>query len=478
MQRPAQRPIAGGLLAYAQRVYPWHTPGHKGGRFAHPSWLRQIGPEALRMDQGDEIEAPDGSGRLSQAAAQAESLAARVFGAAFTRFLVQGSTSGVHVALAASWPPGGRLVLPRHSHTSWVGAAVWTGAEPVFLPAEFDRTGRLPLPPGAAAYAEALDRLEGAPAVCAVTHPNALGIASDAAAIAEAAARRGALLIADEAYGAHFAFHPAFPRPALQVGAELTVQSAHKTLGALTQASWLHGRLPHWEPAVDRALALLQTTSPSPLLLASLEAAVFHADRPQESWERTLELAEKARGLIEKAGPFRCLRPADFPERPLDGARLLIDVEPSGWSGPQAAAFLRENGHQVELAAPAHLSCIATPGDDEEAFQRLAAAFGRLAKSRPQRRQAWPAGEPPPGPRRMLPREAALGPVRLLPLSKAAGCIAAEPLCPYPPGVPVVWPGEEITGEAVEHLQQLLSLGASMWGKRDGADWEVAVALA
>src|SRR5690606_34189788 len=254
------------------QVVPFHTPGHKQGRGAPCDWAAAVGPGALGLDVADVLISPRWDDSWTAVLAAAEGLAARAFGADFCHFLVNGPTAGVHAMLLAA-AAGGKVIVARNSHRSVIGGLILADAWPVYVePVPHGPTG-LWLPPPVDAWIQAMDEHPDAAAIL-VTYPTYDGAALDLAALAAAAAARGVAVLVDEAHGAHFGLHPALPPRAVAAGADLSAQSPHKLLGALTQGSWLLGRAGRVAPdAVAAALGILQTTSPSALLLASLDVA-------------------------------------------------------------------------------------------------------------------------------------------------------------------------------------------------------------
>ena len=448
----------------------FHTPGHKRGRWVPEVWPAGAGvPWA--WDGGDAVWDPQHGDDLQEASEQAARLAARLWGSERAWLLWNGATAGVQAMILAGVPAGGRLLMPRLVHRSAIDALVLADAVPVFVAPRWLPGWGLPLPPAP----QDLPREPSVDAVL-VTSPTYEGICTDLAAVAQVV---GPLpLLVDEAHGAHLAFYPPpAPPTGIGSGAHLVVHGVHKTLPALTQAALLHRtRAPGGPDAdrVDRLLAALQSTSPQPALLASLDAARVEMERHgPERVGRAVELGRQARAAIESAGPYRCLAPGDLPAPfRLDETRVTVDVSALGLSGWEAARRLRrQHGVWPEMAGERHLVFILTGADDEgsvgalasalAALDREARAGGRAAAGG--RRAAEPA-VPPAGPLVMRPRQAALGPARRVRWEEAAGQVSAATVTPYPPGTPLSIPGEMITQEVASFALEMSSRGALLRG--------------
>lgn len=443
----------------------FHVPGHKQGRAAPPALRRWLGAGALQLDLTeapglDDLHAPSG------VIAEAQALAAAAFGAARSFFLVGGTTAGIHAMLLAALRPGEAVLVPRHAHRSVHGGLILAGARPVWLPPAYDPDLAIPLGVPPEAVAQALDRHPEARALV-VVHPTYHGIPAAIHPLVQLAHDRGLPVLVDEAHGAHFAFHPDLPPSALAAGADAVAQSLHKTGGSLTQSSLLHlGYGCRLDPdRVQAALRLVQSTSPSYLLMASLDLARRElALRGRRLWDRALALAAAAREALARVPGVRVV---DYPG--MDPTRLILDVRGRGLTGYEAAEQLWRQGVAVELAGHGYLLAILSPGDGRESLGRLVAAVRRL---RPSRRRKAGAGVGPPGlppwPEVVLtPREAALGRQEAVPLSRSEGRIAAELVAPYPPGIPVLAPGERITPAVLAYLEECLRTGQHLQGPAD-----------
>ena len=466
-------PLADSLRSYAEgEVASFHMPGHKQ---QSPSALAEstLGSEVWRRDVSemggfDYLHAP------SAAMAEAQEAAAASFGAGRTFFLVGGSTVGNLASFIAHAGDGDHVAVLRGSHRSVYAGIVLSGALPHYLPVAHDAVedGWFLADP-AAASADLPDRL----AVVHVTRPNYYGMACDLAPYRRLADRTGAVLVVDEAHGSHFGFHPAFPDSALDGGADVVIQSTHKTLRALTQASMLHVRPGFDATRLERALPMLQSSSPSSLLTVSLDLARAELDQSADQLFAGLEaLAASARTAIHRLDGFRVvdLRRDGVS---VDPAKLVIDVSGRGWSGFAASKWLRENARiWIELADFRRIVCSLSFGDDDASIDLLLSALDRLHAARPPgpvsdsllgSSLGSSLGSLPIPPQRVPPRNALNAGVETVSADDACDRTCAEYLIPYPPGIPLVVPGEQLTREVLHALHSFRSAGSTIVGPHD-----------
>lgn len=481
MQRQEQAPLWEALIKHVHHGYAaFHVPGHKGGRGAPPELCAAWGEPVFRYDLTelpglDNLHAPAG------AIQAAEELAAELYGARRTFFLVNGTTAGLVGAVLAATRPGQRILLPRHVHRSLLAAVILGDLEPVFYPVETDREWGLP---GGwkETEAEALIRQTAGAAALVLVHPTYHGLVGPARELTAAAHAAGLTVIADEAHGPHFYLHPLLPPGVLTLGADLAAQSTHKLLGSLTQSSWLHlagGRVP--PAAVAEALRWVESSSPSYLLLASLDLARRQAALTgYAAWEKTLERAERLRRFISGLPGLACLDATDWPGvAGQDKCKLTVRVSGLGLTGPQAAAYLRRtHAVQVELADLNTVLFVLTPADDDQRERQLLTALAALVEEqRGEKAREGMLPELPAPPQRVRPRRAVFGARTYLPWRAARGRVAAQAVVPYPPGVPLVWPGEEFTPEVLAAGEALWKAGIELQGLTPAADGEPRVAV-
>ncbi|MDF2627174.1 MAG: arginine/lysine/ornithine decarboxylase [Symbiobacteriaceae bacterium] len=432
-----------------------HIPGHKLGRAAPAEWGEFMGPGALSIDLTeapglDDLHAPEG------VIAEAQALAAEAFGSESSFFLVGGTTAGLHALILTACRPGDLVAVPRHAHRSVLGAMILSGARPTWVRAEFHEELDIAMGPDPQSLENAL---VGAKAAVLV-HPTYYGIACRMSEAIAQIHRHGLPALVDEAHGSHFAFHPALPPSALSLCADGVVQSIHKTGGSLTQSSICHlGRQSRLNEQRLRAmLRLVQSTSPSYLLMSSLDVARRElALHGRENWDRAIELARCTRQKLA------ALRGISLVESS-DPTKVLINVTRRGLTGFQASEALWSHGVAVESAGLGYVLAVLTPGDSAETADTLVNAVAALPDG-----PGAPARPPePPWPETVLPpRDAYLGAQESVPLAQSVGRIAAELVAPYPPGIPVVAPGERLTVDVVAYLRHAVAAGHHLQGPAD-----------
>ncbi|MBD2604242.1 aminotransferase class I/II-fold pyridoxal phosphate-dependent enzyme [Scytonema hofmannii FACHB-248] len=551
-----QTPLLDTLKANTTRPHAaFYTPGHKGGQGISPRLVDLFGEAVFRADltelsELDNLFAPQG------VIQQAQQLAAEAFGAAQTWFLVNGSTCGIEAAILATCGMGDKIILPRNVHSSAIAGLILSGAMPIFVNPEYDPILDIAHSITPASVEAALEQHPDAKAVM-IVYPTYYGVCADVEAIARITHQYNIPLLVDEAHGAHFAFHPQLPIAALAAGADLSVQSIHKTLGAMTQASMLHVQGDRINiNRVTKALQLVQSTSPSYILLASLDAARQQmALHGKELMFRTLELADEARthisqipglsvleisptnltppnppslvgkggilspsprrggvgerfildktgkgGILSpsprrggvgerfildktKTGKGRILSPS--PRRggvgerfTLDKTRLTVTVSGLGLTGFEAEEILDQLGITAEFASLQHLTFIISLGNSAEDIQQLVQGFMTLAqmmsvnKNKQDLRLSklvWDDFISVDNSVYMSPREAFFAESETRHIEETRECICAEIVCPYPPGIPVLMPGEIITANAIAYLQQILAMGGMISGCADSS---------
>jgi arginine/lysine/ornithine decarboxylase len=453
----ARAPLFAAMRAYAanEGAVAFHTPGHKQGRGMEPEFRRLVGEATLRMDlteldELDDLHHPEG------VILEAQALAAEAFGADATYFLVNGSTAGHHAMVMAVCHPGDTLIIPRNAHESVVCALILSGARPVYMRPAWDDALCVAHGVTPAMVERALVEHPDARGVL-VVHPTPFGGALDLERIAAVCHAHGKPLLVDEAHGAHLHFHPDLPTSGMAAGADMVVQSTHKTASGLTQASMLHLRRGRVDPnRVRNALGLVQSSSPNYLLMASLDAARRQlATSGRGLLGETVRLAEAARRRLDTRpgvhvfGRDRC-RPDGLFD--LDVTRLTINVTGLGLSGFQALTRLQTGfGVQPETATRHHVLLNVTIGNTARDMDRLVDAFEALsaeaARNGTLGRPAVPSGLPVPDGLPVValpPREAFFAATEAVALEQSEGRVCAEIVAPGSTGL-ILAPGEVIS---------------------------------
>ncbi len=451
----------------------FYVPGHKRGQGISQSLVSLLGEAVFQADLPELPElgnlfAPD------EAIKEAQIVAAEAFGADQTWFLVNGSTCGIIAAIVATCSPGDKIIVPRNAHQSVITGLIVSGAVPIFLNPEYDHTWDLALSIAPDTLEETLKQHNDVRAILLV-YPTYHGVCGDIKAIAEITHRYHIPLLVDEAHGAHFKFHDALPPSALSAGADLTVQSTHKVLGAMTQSSMLHLQGKRIDPQrISQALQLVHSTSPSYLLLASLDGARQQMAMEGETLlNKTIQLSQIARNAISKIEGLSVLElDKKRPEfQYLDVTRLTVNVACLGISGLKVDEILRQQlGVTAELPMLSHLAFIISIGNTANDIKKLIKAFDKINDyilSSHESITPSPHHLMTPSPLKLSPRDAFFAPKKRVKIENSIGEISGELIAPYPPGIPVLMPGEMITNEAIDYLTKIKKLGGMMTGCSD-----------
>ncbi|MFG2555721.1 aminotransferase class I/II-fold pyridoxal phosphate-dependent enzyme [Streptomyces sp. NPDC048581] len=458
----AEAPILEALARYQDADELGFTPpGHKQARGADPRARAVLGDAVFF---GDVLANGGADDRLTRGRvlARAENLMADAVHAEHTFFSTCGSSLSVKAAMLAVTCPGHRLLVGRDAHKSVVAGLILSGVEPVWVEPQWDADRHIAHPPSTASYDEAFTEHPDADGAL-VTSPTPYGAAADLAGIADVCHRLGKPLIVDEAWGAHLPFHTELPAWAMDAGADICVTSIHKMGSGLEQGSVFHLQGDLIDPAELASRAdLLGTTSPNVLIYAGIDA--WRRQMVQHGHEligRALELAARTRTAIEAIEGLHVNDAKDFRGPGLaadfDPLPVVIDISELGTSGYRAADWLREHHHiDAHLFDHRRISAQLTHADDERTTERLLTALRDLADHAAEQRDAPQVDVPSPADLLMdqvrLPRDAYFAGHTEVPTTEAVGRIAAEMITPYPPGIPVVLPGERLTEPVLKYL--------------------------
>ncbi|MFF1509581.1 aminotransferase class I/II-fold pyridoxal phosphate-dependent enzyme [Streptomyces sp. NPDC058326] len=436
-------------------------PGHKQGRGADPRVAEVVGLDVFRSDVlllNGLDDRRESQGVLSQA----QELMADAVGAEQAFFSTCGSSLSVKTAMLAVAGPGEKLLLSRNAHKSVISAVVINGVEPIWVHPKFDAERHLAHPPEPDDVRRKLKEHPDAKGMLLIT-PTDWGTCADIQGVAQVCHDADVPLIVDEAWGAHLPFHPALPSWGMTHEADLVVTSVHKMGGAIEQSSVFHLQYDRVSPEVLKQREdLLATTSASSLVYATLDGWRRQmAEHGHELLDAALHRARRVRAAVRDLPGLRLMDrevvtaglAAD-----LDPLKIVIDVRELGVSGMQAAEWLRAHRHvDVGSSDTCRISASLTHADDDETEETLLAALRALVEGAGSMERQPPVRLPDPPAleleQAMLPRDAFFAEADHVPAERAAGRVAAELITPYPPGVPVIAPGEVITAEVVDYLR-------------------------
>lgn len=474
-------PIADAMRDYwARGMLTFGIPAHNGGRGPAPEFVSWAGADAARFDL-PMSHGVDTRNRAWQVQSTAQELFAEAVGAKQTLFSTNGSSLSVHVAVMTVVGPGDTLVMARNGHKSAFAGLVLSGARPVYVDPYYDEELEIALGPLPADLAGALDARPDARAVLIFT-PSYYGTSADIRALADACHERDLPLLTDDAWGLDYKLggHPELPEGALSQGSDLAIGSVHKTLSGLSQTSVLSVGSDRIDTErLQLCFELEESTSASSLLLSSIDGARRQFVREgTELLDRAVQSARLLRERLAAEVPeLRVISPDELRRRPgvsaVDPTHVLIETEPVGLTGYAADDWLRDQRQiDVELVDHRRIMPLITFAHGEQEIERLVTALRDLVNEQ---------GEPGSGTgvrqlpsRRELrteqavpPREAFFAAAESVSPHQAIGRVSAELVTPYPPGIPVIAPGELYTEAIIDYLQELVAKDAFVEGAAD-----------
>ncbi len=466
-------PLFDAIVRYIeQNPSYFRIPGHRGAKGISSKWVDLVGENIFKFDLTetpylDDLHNPDG------AIAHAQNLAKDVFGSDKTYFLINGTTCGNEAMVASTAMEGDEILIPRNAHKSVLMGLIISGATPRYIMPKLSREWGVHGGIDPAEVRLFLDHNPKCRAVFAVS-PSYYGFCSDIKNLAEICHNKNIPLIVDEAHGAHCYFSEQLPEGAITAGADICSQSTHKVTGSLTQSSMLHvrsGRIDH--AMLEANLHIVQSTSPSYLLMTSLDLARYElAEHGKELIANAIELADYARREIDSIDGITYIGEgmvgtdaiADY-----DRTRLILSAKNLGITGFELKSLLFNNFNiDMELSDYLNVLAIISFANKKDDINKLISALRAISKEHPKRKPIKNEIHLPSIPPYALsPRQAHFHMKKTIPWKEAKGCIAGEPIAPYPPGIPVIYPGELITEEIWEYLEQYRSLGRHIQGPSD-----------
>jgi arginine decarboxylase len=467
-------PLFTALVQHAERnPIQFHIPGHKKGVGTDPEFRRFIGENALSIDliniaPLDDLHQPTG------VIEEAQKLAADAFGADYTFFSVQGTSGAIMTMILSVCGEGDKIIVPRNVHKSVLAAIIFAGARPVFLSPVRDPNLGIDHGVTVRSVKRALEKHPDAKAVL-VINPTYFGVCANLREIVDLVHSYDIPVLVDEAHGALIHFHEKLPMSAMQAGADMAATSVHKLGGSMTQSSVLNVQGPRVNPKrIQTIISMLTTTSTSYLLLGSLDTSRRQlALHGREMAERAIRLAQYARKEINAIPGLYC-----FGEDILgteatydyDPTKVCIHVRHLGLTGYDVENLLRDRYNiEVELSDMYNILCLITPGDTQENVDMLLKALRELSEMHKGVNEANELKiEIPAIPQLSLsPRDAFYGETETIPFKESAGRIIAEFIYVYPPGIPILLPGEVITKENIDYIVDHVEVGLPVKGPED-----------
>ncbi len=466
----ARAPIYEALEEFRKnRIVPFDVPGHKRGR-GNPELVELLGQQCVGIDVNS-MKPLDNLCHPVSVIREAEEMAAEAFGAAYAFLMVGGTTSSVQSMILSVCKKGDKIILPRNVHRSVINALVLCGAIPIYVNPDMDVRLGIALGMKLSQLERTMRENPDAVAVL-VNNPTYYGICSDLKSIVKLAHAHGMKVLADEAHGTHFYFGADMPISAMSAGADMAAVSMHKSGGSLTQSSFLLTG-PKVSPGhVRQIINLTQTTSASYLLLASLDISRRNlALRGKSEFEKVVKLAEYAREEINRIGGYYAYHSElingdsifDF-----DKTKLTVNTLGIGRAGIEVYDLLRdEYDIQMELGDIANVLAYISIGDRERDMERLIGALEEIKRKYSQDNGGMFTQEYIEPKVAVSPQNAFYAEKESLPLSETRGRICSEFVMCYPPGIPILAPGEEITAEILEYILYAKEKGCSMTGPED-----------
>lgn len=470
----SETPLFDALKEYVNRdTLPFHVPGHKKGVGIDKEFKDFIGENPFKIDVTvfklvDSLHHPTGPIK------KAQELVADAYNSHSSFFSIHGTSGAIQAMILSVVNDGDKIIIPRNVHKSVTSGIILSGAIPVFMEPEIDK--KLGIAHGVTpeTVEKTLKENKDAKAVL-IINPTYYGVATDIKKIADIVHSYDIPLIVDEAHGPHLAFSEKLPMSALEAGADICAQSTHKIIGSLTQGSLLHVKSKYVNPTrVQQILNLMQTTSPSYILMASLDCARRQiALEGRILLEKAIELCKYTRDEINKIPGFYCFgeevlgKPGSYS---FDSTKLTISSRELGITGFELDMILADKYHiQMELSDFYNVLAVGSFGDTKEGMDRLLSALKEISNDYYGKREPIQDFlDIPTIPRKVLnPREAFYSNKTSISLKDSIGKISGEFLLAYPPGIPVLCPGEEITQEVVDYVHDLKRANLYVQGTED-----------
>ena len=451
------------------RVVRFDVPGHKGVR-GNKEFRDFIGEEAMKMDVNS-MKPLDNLCHPTSVIREAQDIAAKAFGAKEAYFMVSGTTGSVQAMIMSTCKAGDKLIMPRNVHRSAINALVICGATPVYINPGLNKKLGISLGMSVSDVKKAIKENPDAKAIL-VNNPTYYGICSDLKSIVKLAHENNMLVLVDEAHGAHFYFGDNMPISAMAAGADMAAISMHKTGGSLTQSSILLSGERINADYVRQIINLTQTTSSSYLLLTSLDAARKNLSiNGKALFKKTIDFAEYARTEINKLGGFYAYgrelidndMVCDF-----DSTKLSVFTKDIGLAGIEVYDILRDEYNiQIEFGDLGNILAIISAGDRGLEIERLISSLAEIKRLYSKDSAGMFDHEYIDPIVVMPPQKAFFSNKQYIPIIESAGKISGEFVMAYPPGIPILAPGEKITEEIISYIMYAKEKGCLLTGTED-----------
>lgn len=469
-ERQKSAPLYEALEAFRRRrVVPFDVPGHKRGR-GNPELAQLLGEKCVGLDVNS-MKPLDNLCNPVSVIKEAEELAAEAFGSSHAFFMVSGTTSAVQSMVLSACKAGEKIILPRNVHKSVINALILCGGIPVYVKPAIHPGIGIALAMETAEVERAIRENPDAKAIL-VNNPTYYGICSDLKAITRLAHENGMLMLVDEAHGTHLYFGDGLPCSAMEAGADMAAVSMHKSGGSLTQSSLLLLGENMDCGHVRNIINLTQTTSASYLLLSSLDISRRNlALRGRESFAKVIKMAKYARDEINSIGGYYAygtelidnITVTDF-----DVTKLLVYTQGIGLTGIEVYDLLRdEYDIQIEFGDIGNILAYISIGDRIQDIERLVGALEDIKRLYSRDPNGLYLGDYIQPEVVYSPQKSFYAENEPLPLEQTSGRIAGEFVMCYPPGIPIIAPGERVTDEIIHHIVFAREKGCSLQGTSD-----------
>ncbi|MEN3014851.1 MAG: DegT/DnrJ/EryC1/StrS family aminotransferase [bacterium] len=463
-----ETPYIKDLIKYAkEKIIPFQCPGHKAGKAYHKTYKSILRKNLFEIETNeipliDTFQNPQKSLKISQ------DLMSKAYNTYKCYYIVGGSTISNHISIISSVCEKDKIVIPRNSHKSIFSGLILSGANPIFVYPNYDYEFNIDKNIEFEKIKEVVEKNDVSAVV--ITHPTYYGLSADIQKIAEYLHKKSVLLIVDQAWGSHFRFHPFFPTCSTQTPAHIIVMSPHKTLFAFTQSSILHlnhsilNNFEYLVPKINQTVLMLNSTSPSPLLFASLDYTQYMLNNHVNVFERLVEITNYTIKKIKQIDE-EIIFPND------DKTKIVLNLSKYGLSGYELEQILVSKYRiQVEMSDLFNILILLTVGDRYKQVKFFINAIreivhelkmGTIKPNSVIRKISeypdWPSLA-------ISPRQAYISRTREIPINQSIGKISAEIVTTYPPGIPILIPGEVITKQIADYILCEIELGTKITG--------------